>query len=71
MEHGIRLRTDAVAAGVWLRSAAEGRFEDNGFTLLPGEDRVVRFFGPSGEPADPGEVQVVHFAEVQAQVSAL
>ena len=71
VEHGIRLRTDAVAAGVWLRSAAEGRFEDNGFTLLPGEDRVVRFFGPSGEPADPGEVQVVHFAEVQAQVSAL
>ena len=71
VRHGVRLTTDAPAVGVWLRSAAEGRFEDNGFILLPDERRVVQFFGPSGEPADPGEIRVVHFAEVQAQASAL
>ena len=69
----MRLTADAPAVGVWLRSATEGRFEDNGFTLLPGEDRVIRFFGPSGQPADPGEVTVVHFAQFQtaAQASTL
>lgn len=61
----IRLRTDVPAAGVWLRSDEEGRFEDNGFFLLPGRERVVRFYGPSGELADPGAVSVVHFGQVQ------
>lgn len=71
VRHGVSLTTDAPAVGVWLRTVAEGRFEDNGFTLLPGEVRVVRFFGPDGEPAAPGEIRVVHFAEIQAQTSAL
>ena len=68
VEQGVRLSTDAPVAGVWLRSAAEGRFEDNGFFLVPGRPRTVRFLDPSGQPADPGDVRVVHFG--QGQTSA-
>ena len=68
VEQGVRLSTDVPAAGVWLRSASEGRFEDNGFFLVPGRPRTVRFLDPSGQLADPGDVRVVHFG--QGQTSA-
>ena len=68
MEHGVRLSTDVPAAGVWLCSASEGRFEDNGFFLVPGRPRTVGFLDPSGQLADPGDLRVVHFG--QGQTSA-
>lgn len=61
---GVKLTTNVPAAGVWLRSEREGRFEDNGFFLLPGQAREVRFVDVSGEFAHPGEVSLVHFAQL-------
>ena len=66
VQGGVRLGTDAPVAGVWLRSPEEGRFEDNGFILLPGEEKTVRFIGSSGLAVDPGAVTVVHFGQLQA-----
>lgn len=66
-DEGVTLETRVPVPGVWLRSAEEGRFEDNGFTLMPGRPRTIRFMGPSGEAASPGEVSVVHFGQLQAR----
>ena len=65
-DSGVVLTSDAPAAGVWLRSAEEGRFDNNGFTLLPGKPKAIGFQNLQGVPAPPGQVQVTHFAEIQA-----
>jgi len=65
VEHGVQLSTDVPMAGVWLRSDEEGRFEDNGFFLLPGPARTVRFLNPSGQLTDPNRVRVTHFGQGQ------
>jgi hypothetical protein len=43
----ITLTASATAVYVWLSTLAQGRFDDNGLILLPGE-RIVRFV-PFGE----------------------
>ena len=63
---GVMLKTGAPTAGVWLRAEHAGRFEDNGFLLLPHCPKRLRFLDPDGAPADPGLVRVTHFAEVQS-----
>ena len=40
---------------------AAGRFEDNAFTLLPGQVRELRWLGP--EPLDRATLRVRHLAE--------
>ena len=65
---GLQVSSLGAVSGVWLRSSEEGHFEDNGFTMLPGEERTVQFFGPSGVASDPGVVRVSHFGEVQASM---
>ena len=67
-DEGLQISAVGAVSGVWLRSSEEGHFEDNGFTMLPGEERTVQFFGPSGVPSDPGVVKVSHFGEVQASM---
>ena len=44
----------AMALWVCLTAAAEGRFEDNAFTLVPGQPRTLRWlpFSPGGAPGD-------------------
>ena len=66
-DEGLTLETDVPVAGVWLKSTEEGQFEDNGFILLPGLPRTIRFAGPAGEPASPCEVSVVHYEQLQAK----
>ena len=63
---GAMLATDVPAAGVWLRAEREGRFEDNGFLIVPGKPKTVRFLNPQGVPSHPGQVRVTHFAELQS-----
>ena len=66
-DEGVTLETRVPVPGVWLRSAEEGRFEDNGFTLMPGRPRTIRFTGSAGEATSPGEVSVVHFGQLQVK----
>lgn len=57
---GVWLTADAVACGIRLTTAAKGRFEDNGFTLLPGERKWVEWLPSSGDRTVPSDVEVKH-----------
>ena len=61
---GVELVSAVPAAGVWMQSDRPGRFENNGFLMPAGQQRV-RFWSPSGECADPGTVTVRHFGQLQ------
>ena len=54
VEQGVRLSTDAPVAGVWLRSATEGRFEDNGFSSCPVDRARCGFWIRQVSPPTPG-----------------
>ncbi len=56
------LASDAVACGVRLTSDTEGRFEDNGFIVLPGKLHWVGFKSSDGRIAVPEQVKVEHLA---------
>lgn len=43
--HTVRLESPQTSFFVWLETPAAGRFEDNAFTLLPGEVRTLRWLG--------------------------
>lgn len=59
---GVWLASDAVACGVRLTSDTEGRFEDNGFIVLPGKLHWVGFKSSDGRIAVPEQVKVEHLA---------
>jgi hypothetical protein len=65
-EGGVWLRCDTLVCGLRLVASEAGRFEDNGFILLPGDKRWVGFVGPDGQPASPGVVQSVHLGHYQS-----
>jgi beta-mannosidase len=57
----VRLESPQVSFFVWLETPAAGRFEDNAFTLLPGQAREVRWLG--AEPLDLATLRVRHLAQ--------
>lgn len=59
--HTVRLESPQVSFFVWLETPAAGRFEDNAFTLLPGQAREVRWLG--AEPLDLATLCVRHLAQ--------
>ena len=69
----VTLRATATALFVMLTTTAQGRFSDNGVTLLAGEDRVIEFlqFGGGGAAETVAELRktlrVEHLAQAQAQ----
>jgi hypothetical protein len=46
-----------------LTADTEGRFEDNGFILLPGKPHWVGFQAPDGSSVKPGQVEVAHLGQ--------
>lgn len=46
-----RVRTDTIALFVALESPYAGRFDDNGFLMLPGEERAVPFYAWEDVPS--------------------
>jgi hypothetical protein len=40
---GLSLKSTATALFVWLSTAEHGRFSDNAFLLLPGEEKQISF----------------------------
>ena len=59
--HAIRLESPQVSFFVWLETPVAGRFEDNAFTLLPGQVRELRWLG-SG-PLEMATLHVRHLAQ--------
>eukprot|EP00051_Salpingoeca_urceolata_P023405 m.396250 g.396250 ORF g.396250 m.396250 type:complete len:1245 (+) comp20102_c1_seq16:524-4258(+) len=57
--------TDGVALYVWLSTQAHGRFEDNGFALLPGQPKQVafRYFGTPDPATFKATLRVEHLQE--------
>jgi beta-mannosidase len=43
----VTVRAETLALFVQLESDARGHFQDGGFFLVPGEERVIRFTGES------------------------
>lgn len=56
----ITVRSDAFTYGVQVRTEHAGHLSDNGFTLLPGQSRVIHFDGES-----PGKVEATCLADFQ------
>ena len=57
--HNVTLTTDRPAFFVWLDvPGIRGEFDDNSFTLLPGESRTVTFVSTESIPATLPEVTV-------------
>lgn len=56
------VEADAPCFFTWLDTAVPGRFTDNGFTLLPGRPRHLRWEGAHGAGLAPGQVAVRHLA---------
>jgi beta-mannosidase len=59
--HTVRLESPQTSFFVWLETPAAGRFEDNAFTLLPGEVRTLRWLG--AEALDLATLRVRHLAQ--------
>ncbi len=57
----IQLRSDAVTPYVYLNSGKiQGKFSDNGFLLLPGEERKLRFSTLGSDSALPDLEEFLH-----------
>jgi beta-mannosidase len=59
--HTVRLESPQTSFFVWLETPAAGRFEDNAFTLLPGEVRTLRWLG--AEALELATLRVRHLAQ--------
>ena len=57
---GVWLSSDAVACGVQLTSTTQGRFENNGFIMLPGQRYWIGFQSSDGDEVVPQQVKVAH-----------
>ena len=60
---GVWLQSEAPVCGVQLTAETEGRFEDNGFILLPGKPHWVGFQAPDGSSVRPDQVEVAHLGQ--------
>lgn len=56
----VTLTAGAVVPFVALSLPGAGRFSDNGFTLLPGESRTVRWIARNGAAFDPAALTIRH-----------
>ncbi len=65
-EGGVWLQSEVPVCGVRLTAETEGRFEDNGFILLPGRRHWVGFQSPNGQKARPEQVKVAHLGMYSA-----
>ena len=59
--HTVRVQSPQTSFFVWLETAAAGRFEDNAFTLLPGQVRTLRWLG--AHALDASTLRVRHLAQ--------
>lgn len=59
--HTVRLESPQTSFFVWLETPAAGRFEDNAFTMLPGETRTLRWLGT--EALDVATLRVRHLGQ--------
>ena len=57
---GVWLSSDAVACGVQLTSTTQGRFENNGFIMLPGQRYWIGCQSSDGDEVVPQQVKVAH-----------
>jgi beta-mannosidase len=59
--HTVHLESPQTSFFVWLETPAAGRFEDNAFTMLPGEVRTLRWLGT--DALDLTTLRVRHLAQ--------
>ena len=57
---GVWLNSEAVACGVQLTSTTQGRFDNNGFIMLPGQRYWIGFQSTDGSEVAPQQVKVTH-----------
>ena len=57
---GVWLNSEAVACGVQLTSTTQGRFDNNGFMMLPGQRYWIGFQSTDGSEVVPQQVKVTH-----------
>lgn len=58
------LQTDIPAPYVFLNSKGNGRFDDNGFLLLPGRDKTVSFKRKATDAASPSDCTIRSLADI-------